>query len=388
MFLQPGPNGEPPLNVPRMLPGFYELVKHMVQQKLECFYERTEIPKDAPQKSSFGDVDVIVDGPLHDITPEVIAEALDAVRYVANGRTVSYAMKWPDQDPDEDPKYIQVDVEEVDCPDWEWSLFVKAYGDMRQIIAVLHRRLGLSFTDKGLFARIEEMEAVNRKKSLVFLSNDPDDVLQFLGLDPGPYHRGFALEEDLFEWIVTCRFFNRENATAKTEKANDRRRLMQRHMYRCFFQEWLPMVPIVMSESNSYTRKQVLHMSLQHFDAHDAYQQRLVAHLITMRELNFWKLVKTRIPGGKHSSRQAIRALKSWIDIQDGVLLLRSVPLDVDADQPTWAAAVCRKHHLFTPDHQPKESNKELQAVLEFLHITWESAVALEKRRTTLQSEV
>ena len=42
------------------------------------------------------------------------------------------------------------------------------------------------------------MEAVNRKKSLVFLLNHPNDVLQFLGHDPGPYHRRFAFEEDLF----------------------------------------------------------------------------------------------------------------------------------------------------------------------------------------------
>ena len=72
------------------------------------------------------------------------------------------------------------------CPDlasWKWQLFHHAFGDLWNLLGTTIRRFGLTANEKGLQVRIEEIEHLDRKKSMIFLTKDPREVLQLLGLD-------------------------------------------------------------------------------------------------------------------------------------------------------------------------------------------------------------
>ena len=77
---------------------------------------------------------------------------------------------------------------------------------------------------------------------MVFLTKDPGEVLDFIGLDRGVYWRegGFATEEEMFEYVRGMRFFNKRVYENAKLKANDRKRMKKREVFRRFVAEWVP----------------------------------------------------------------------------------------------------------------------------------------------------
>lgn len=72
------------------------------------------------------------------------------------------------------------------CPDlasWKWQLFHHAFGDLWNLLGTTIRPFGLTANEKGLHVRIEEIELLDRKKSMIYLTKDPLEVCQLLGLD-------------------------------------------------------------------------------------------------------------------------------------------------------------------------------------------------------------
>lgn len=88
--------------------------------------------------------------------------------------------------------------------------------------------------------RIREIEDLNRKRALLFLTGDPDAVLEFLGLDKDACKRPFESVDSMYRYVCTCRFFSDERFVRGELKANDRQRMVQRQLYRDFVQDWLP----------------------------------------------------------------------------------------------------------------------------------------------------
>lgn len=72
------------------------------------------------------------------------------------------------------------------CPDvasWKWELFHHAFGDLWNLLGTTIRPFGLTANENGLHVRIEEIEALDRKKSMIFLTKDPWEVCDLLRLD-------------------------------------------------------------------------------------------------------------------------------------------------------------------------------------------------------------
>ena len=123
---------------------------------------------------------------------------------------------------------------------FEWQLFHQSHGDMWNLLGTTIRPVGLTANDVGLHVRIPEIEEVNRKRSMLFLTSEPDQVLDFLGLDRDKYERPFQSVEALYQFVLGCRWFSGEPYVRAELKANDRKRMAQRELYRRFVDEWLP----------------------------------------------------------------------------------------------------------------------------------------------------
>lgn len=141
------------------------------------------------------------------------------------------------------------------------------------------RPFGLTLNNNGLHVRIQEIENSNRKRASLFLTCDPDAVLEFLGLDADAYKHPFESVESMYRYVCGCRFFNDESYVRGELKASDRKRIAQREMYRVFVEDWLPENAHFVGQQNKKntqsSRDDVLEESLNEFGKREYYGSEL-----------------------------------------------------------------------------------------------------------------
>ncbi|OJD33483.1 uncharacterized protein BKCO1_3000083 [Diplodia corticola] len=329
------------LKTPRIATDTYNVLKKEYKDALAPFYHHTAYAEIAPDKPDHGDVDMLVEAPHPDTTPERIASTLGAKNFKRNGAVTNYAIPHP-TDPD---AFVQLDVQESPPGYLPWQLFLTSYGDLSQILGVIIRPLGLTSTDRGLHVRIPEIEPTNKKASMIHLSHDPSAVLAFFGLDAARYHAGaFAREADIFAWVAASRLFDRNAVVPRggsgsgsaeqqqqqrppSENHNDRARRAKRGMYRRFVEEWVPAHPEAGADC-AWSRERVLDAALDAFEKRAEHDERLAAHRLACREDALWRAVKATVPRKGDSLALVVRGLKRWVSVEEGVLTLRDEPLD------------------------------------------------------------
>ena len=275
-------SGPTPLFTPRMPPELYYSLRDYYISLLSTYYTQAVTPIEAPCKTSYGDIDVLVSQPKSiSINTNTLAKALAAVRESSTpgSPTASFAVPYPGlQD-----AYVQLDVHV--CPPglFEWQLFQQSHGDLWNLLGTTIRPVGLTANDVGLHVRVPEIEAVNRKRGMLFLTSEPDQVLDFLGLDRNKYKRPFESVEALYQFVLGCRWFSSETYVRTELKANDRKRMAQRELYRRFVDEWLPewllenrqFVEIGGDRGQGATREEVQESALSVFGKREQFEQRI-----------------------------------------------------------------------------------------------------------------
>ncbi|KAF2791091.1 hypothetical protein K505DRAFT_327132 [Melanomma pulvis-pyrius CBS 109.77] len=339
-----------PINCPRMPPDVYNSVATEIQSKLEILFNKVTIPREAPGKADYGDIDFLVadEKPHEDLQPQYqsksvwlrIAAIIAAEYHLHHGWSHSYAIDHP-VIPN---AYVQVDVEispGVGTPDshelFEWTRFMKSDADLLQIIGICHRPLGLTCNDKGLHLRVEEIEPYNKKKSLLFLTRKPDEVMKFYGFDAVKYWTGFETEKELFDWVSQGRFFSRDVFAHRTEKSNDRARQNKRPMYRRFVEEYMHSYPEI--ETSTLTRADVLEMALDMFNKREEYQAMMGEHNWKEADAQLWKEIRELVPLEGHALGIALRGLNRWVIFKDGQPQIASEPMIEPKDQPVRVQA-------------------------------------------------
>ncbi|KAJ9606090.1 hypothetical protein H2200_009051 [Cladophialophora chaetospira] len=160
-------------------------------------------------------------------------------------------------------RYIQVDVNIMPTAAYfNWHIFYQAHGDFWSIIGGIVRRFGLTVSSKGLSVRIAEVEKHNKEQSRVLATNDPDTVLEYMGLDIKRYWLAFKSWDEMLEYVTTCRFHNPAQWKFKNQKIgeaaddevpdthqlpsdtmlkhNDRQRAAKRPLYGYWIETYLP----------------------------------------------------------------------------------------------------------------------------------------------------
>ena len=200
------------------------------------FYNRAVVPSEAPGKADHGDIDVLVDRALFNFTVQDLAKGLGAVEHTTAGGNYSFAIRLPE----EGRIFFQLDIHKCKEGCFEWESVLYSYGDIWRIIGSSVTRFGLAINDTGLHARIEEIEATHKKHSLLPLTRDPLEVMNFLGLDHAGYEKGFSTLDELFEWAVSMPLFRSKFFEKETVSTKEQRLREKRPMYSSFVTEWLP----------------------------------------------------------------------------------------------------------------------------------------------------
>jgi hypothetical protein len=304
-----------------------------VKLKLETLFYHVTIPREAPSKSDYGDVDFLVEGIRCPETNSniwaIVKSVLGAGLYVAPHH---FGIKHP-SNPD---AYVQVDVELSPGNDtkdgaelFEWTKFMKSDADLLQIVGVVHRSLGITCNDKGMHIRIEEVEPYNRKKSMLFLTRDPDQAMDFYGYDKAKYHRGFDTEAELFDWATNGRYFYWRVYEDRDENSNDRSRMNKRAMFRRFVHEYMPScgkgtMALTQTEDSepdtkaaTPSRQDVLQEALRMFGKHEAYNAIILEHKTKGVEEAIWLQINNSIPSENAARSSILKGLKRWVAFKD-----------------------------------------------------------------------
>ncbi|KAH7127596.1 hypothetical protein EDB81DRAFT_809620 [Dactylonectria macrodidyma] len=331
-----------PLPTPRMPRDVYDAVKTRCLAILQEHYLCVASPIDGPGKKDFGDVDILLAWPLKPSASKqeafkTIAEALEATDTIVDkGKDVSghLALPWPPQlypasndlqhqEPNDGQLFIQVDVRVCDSLEYfQWMLFKHAHGDIWNLLGTTIRPYGLSVDENSLWLRIPEIEAFNRHRAKIFLTNDPVEILQFLGLPIENFWTDTFEDLDaMYEYVARCRLFwvspiDPENGGPSTGleqdrkklKANDRKRMNQRPGFRKWVEEFKPRC----REEGRFlikptTREQVTQEAFEGFHVQGEFESRRQEFLLEKNKEMIWtKAIKGSIPDADPSNQREI----------------------------------------------------------------------------------
>ena len=137
---------------PRMDLVTYESLKTQHLEQLRQHFRLVGVPREAPEKKSYGDIDYIVCSPLHNSQSwEDLKYALGAVHCIVNGHSVNLAILLTGGD---DLTFYQVDINYTkDEDEWERVIIFHSYGDLGMILGLVARANGLSLGVNGLKVR-------------------------------------------------------------------------------------------------------------------------------------------------------------------------------------------------------------------------------------------
>lgn len=351
------------LSTPRMPPRVYEDMLARVEAQMRGHFRLVGHPLEAPEKTSYGDIDVVVAEPLGEgveVTGEFLAQVTGAHTWKSTRGSgiFNLAVEWPgagagDASSDTTKNYIQVDINNCLTPAaFAWLLFREAHGDLWNMLGgVLHRH-GLTCTPTGLYLRIAEVEAHNRERARVLMTDDTDVVLDYLGLDRERYAKPFATLEDLMAYVASCRFHDpgwgkRKNLQAsgagvedkacRELKPKDKHRSANRPAFGYWLNTYLPAHQDDEPGKDAHlARQEVVQDAQSYFGPEFAasFEQRKTTWVRQIGLEQLWPRVKKSLPTEGAETTFAVKGLKREIAGDRD-----HVPVD-DVDESVRAAYV------------------------------------------------
>ena len=333
---------------------------------------------------------------------EAIATLLNAVRSIIPpvGAEVAanLAIPWPKDAEEEEEggeeKYIQVDVRVCESLKvYNWMLFKHAHGDLWNLLGSMIRPYGLTVNDNGMYIRIPEVEQTNKNRAKVFLTSEPDAVLDFLGLPKEGFFDGpFDSIEDLYEYASKCRLMYIPATESKEEaflsgkanlKANDRRRMTYRPVFKRWIEEFIPQCRAQGKFSTQATsRGTVTEEALDIFHVRDEFTKVRREYLREKQRDRIWNdVIKTSIPPADPEDKKSIlyraclvKALKRLIlerdesygvvfeeDMlgEDGLYDLEKVQAFIDRAKDEVGKAAMKRHDAAYMERLKKETGDD-----------------------------
>ncbi|KAL7783685.1 hypothetical protein V8C43DRAFT_172051 [Trichoderma afarasin] len=390
-----------PLLTPRMPKEVYEAIKSQCEGILRTLYSCVESPLEGPGKTDFGDIDFLLASPKPEASRgayaiQTISKALGAERSITAGGNEpagSLAIPWPadkeDVNKESERKYIQIDVRVCDTEHrLRWMLFKHGHGDLWNLLGSTIRGYGLTVDDSALWLRVPEIEESDRKRARIFLSSDPAKVMEFLDMPmDGYWDKPFSRVEDMFDYASRCRLMwvspVAQEPDAKKLKANDRRRMNYRPVFRKWVDEFLPECRrLGKFPERKYTREQVTEEAFSVFGVEKEFNTRRKEFLLERQRDFIWNTsIKGSVPEPKSTDHRDIlyrsclvKALKKIIleddtsfgivpekslKNPDGEYNLEDVQAFIEKHQEEVGEAAMARHHSQYAETIEKKKKKK-----------------------------
>ena len=165
------------------------------------------------EKESFGDMDILYSG--DSLTVDAVAAEFTPNQIVKNGDVISF-------------DYNQLQIDLINTKTFDYSLAYFSYNDLGNLVGKLARRLGLKHGHTGLRLPVRYG---NHFLNEILVTTCHDETLEFLGLDPAVFYRGFDTLNDIFNFVASSKYFNPAAYALENVSAAGRVRDKKRHTY-------------------------------------------------------------------------------------------------------------------------------------------------------------
>ncbi len=204
-----------------------ELV-NWLKDSLGLTEEFVKIPKHLKNKTSFGDIDIIIcyekSIDVSNIIEKVDTE-LNSKATFKNGDSYSFEYKGHQVDFIFEYKHY-----------FEHSVNYHSYNDLFMYIGKMAHSLGLKLGQKGLYYFIYSKNRAKLLKKYI-ISRDVKTILNVLGLDYQKFIDGFDDYNDVFSYVVSSKYFTYNCLDVKLDNNKTRKRDEKRNSH-LKFKEW------------------------------------------------------------------------------------------------------------------------------------------------------
>eukprot|EP00300_Choanocystis_sp_HF-7_P000658 c10545_g1_i2.p1 GENE.c10545_g1_i2~~c10545_g1_i2.p1 ORF type:complete len:360 (+),score=78.92 c10545_g1_i2:80-1159(+) len=203
----------------------YEQLKAHVTSLLTSHGMVWVVPSELPGKETYGDLDVLVVSKSEILGKDktifnFVREHFAPTEIVSNGPVLSFDIT---RSPSEHFRNFQIDFIRCENEDeLRTAHFYLSYGDVGGILGRIVSACALKLGQKGMWIEVN----LNKIDSLIqgtaglsdfemtvntqrlHLSSSPAEICEFLGLDHAQHSRGFTHENEVFQWVAACRYFD------------------------------------------------------------------------------------------------------------------------------------------------------------------------------------
>lgn len=216
---------------------FFKLYRLDIKEKLERLInsepspEFIKIPfkliKAFKSKESFGDMDILMNKGYYDIShPEFKKKLKDIFKYneiYCNGNVWSL-----------DYKEIQIDLIFTKEKDFLTSDLYYAYNDLGNLMGRIANKFGTRYGHYGLKYKLRSKFDRTQIIGEFLLSKDPIKIFDFLGYNYSKFNYGFNTLEEVFEFVINGKYFNKEIFAYENLDHQNRTRNRKRASYASF----------------------------------------------------------------------------------------------------------------------------------------------------------
>lgn len=264
----------------RLTKNNYERVAEDCVSKLRALYpgKRIEALGSFRTKVDFGDCDILIEGGDY-YDPQQAAAALEPVEVVRNGPVTSVGVLVRPEVPHRDGNVFQVDLIKMAPDAFDFAMSYFGHGDTGNLLGRIAHAQGVSLRHDGLFFYYRDGDHKFRE---ILLTQKFAEALPFLGYAPEGLAQGFETQEDIYNYVASSPFFNRDIFLLENRNAKSRVRDKKRKMYMEFLL-WCEARPALTAFKYPESKAAWLPRIAEHFPLFQAEYDQAVADLAELR---------------------------------------------------------------------------------------------------------
>jgi hypothetical protein len=201
-----------------------------------------ECPKFYRQKSDFGDIDILFQAVGCEVDLEqFIADHFHPRCTIVGRPNGSSKLDYENKVISFDYIGCQIDVICTSQSNFKTSFEYFSWNDLGNLIGRIAFKFGLKYGVNGLTLPIYEVNDKGINVDFIEeieVSRDTKTILHFLGFDYNVYKDGFDTLEDIFKFVASSKYFNRNLFSLNNRNSKSRVRDTKRSTYKQFL-EWL-----------------------------------------------------------------------------------------------------------------------------------------------------
>lgn len=137
--------------------------------------------------------------------------------------------------------HLKLNLIQVKSECFDFACNFYSHNEIGALINLVARKVGFCITHHGLMYPVRDVVSTNRVYDTITITRTWNDAIQLLGFNVEAYEQGvISSPDDIFEFIATSKYFNREQFMLDVKNAKSRAHGAKRIMYANFL-SWLEM---------------------------------------------------------------------------------------------------------------------------------------------------